>query len=779
MRKVLSFVLVLSLVLGSFSMAFAAPTTGYSDMNGEPSAEAVAVLSDLGVITGYPDGTFKPDNTLTRAEAAIVIVKALGLEHSVGAQTSNYTDMAGYGWAEGYIAFATNLGILSGYGDGTFKPGNTVSYNEMARMLVSALGYTPESLTGTWPANFVSKATALGIMDGIKSGGNAGANRGDVAIMTSNNLRNQIGTVNNDDIWSATIKDGRGTDADPYVYDTMAARLGGELVEGVIDADWDSLINLLPYLGKYAQFYVNNDEEVIAISEVLSTELTGNFSTSDSAIDLVAGTGIEFEADDDVDYRLRVDDLDNDYTEFINGEDATIAELDADIDYTINVKLSGRNIVEWYSTIAWEVTEGALADADDIADIADAELLRSDFDTDRSGNIIANSFELIGVDSLDDIKVDNVVYVYEGDEFIKRVAVGTKVVEGKVTRHSGSTYTVDGTGYKFATIDDATSDRPGVGDEVKLFIDAYGKIFDYEEIAGTPDTYAIVLAADDGGVDGDRVRIHTSDDTKKTFNVDYDGYTASAAMTAKLIGYSIDRNGDIDNIEYATAEEVDSLNLRNIVLDTTSTYAIAADVPVFVLDGANVDRITTYANVDRDEIPDNDVYYILDGNKIVALAGEFKGGASDDAYGVFSSYSVVYDADQDDNVAELVGFIDGTSATKRANKVFADMKTSVEAIGLYLVEMDADGYITTIVGPESTEDEGEITSLANSKMTVTLSSGTYDLVDDVVIYEVTMDGAKVDKYTARSASALRDGYTVYLYDTDSEEDGIEVVIFVK
>ncbi|NLM08527.1 MAG: S-layer homology domain-containing protein, partial [Clostridiales Family XIII bacterium] len=157
MRKVLSFVLVLSLVLGSFGMAFAAPL---SDVKGEDCADAVSVLTELGVVSGYPDGTYKPDNIVTRAEMAVIVVRALGLaNYATG--TSSFSDMAGH-WSNAYVAYATSLGIIDGYPDGTFRPDNTVSYDEAAKMLVAALGYTPESLPGTWPANYVVKAQALG-----------------------------------------------------------------------------------------------------------------------------------------------------------------------------------------------------------------------------------------------------------------------------------------------------------------------------------------------------------------------------------------------------------------------------------------------------------------------------------------------------------------------------------------------------------------------------------------------------------------------------------------
>ncbi len=156
MRKVLSFVLVLSLVLGSFGFAFAAPL---SDVVGQDCEEAVNVLTELGVVQGYPDGTFKPAQVVTRAEMAVIVVSALGLEdYAVG--TANFSDMAGH-WSNGYVAYAASLGIIAGYPDGTFKPNQIVSYDEAAKMLVAALGYTPDSLVGTWPANYVVKLSPL------------------------------------------------------------------------------------------------------------------------------------------------------------------------------------------------------------------------------------------------------------------------------------------------------------------------------------------------------------------------------------------------------------------------------------------------------------------------------------------------------------------------------------------------------------------------------------------------------------------------------------------
>ncbi|HPX70990.1 MAG TPA: S-layer homology domain-containing protein, partial [Bacillota bacterium] len=101
MRKVLSFMLVLAMILGSFSMVFALE---FPDV--DPDAkyhDAVAVLSDLDVVSGYTDGNYKPDNVVTRAEMASLIIKALGIAPAASA-TTRFPDVPSTHWASGYIA---------------------------------------------------------------------------------------------------------------------------------------------------------------------------------------------------------------------------------------------------------------------------------------------------------------------------------------------------------------------------------------------------------------------------------------------------------------------------------------------------------------------------------------------------------------------------------------------------------------------------------------------------------------------------------------------------
>jgi hypothetical protein len=189
MRKVLSFILVLALILTSFTAVFAADSQTPADVKDTEYEAAVTALIEKGIISGYTDGTFRPDGTITRAEACVVVVKAMapGEDALEAVSASSFSDLAGFDWAAKYINYAAAKGIISGYPDGTFRPANQVTYAEMASMLVRALGYSAGDLTGNWPDNFITKAATLGIFTDIDhkvNDVNAPAVRGHVAFMT-------------------------------------------------------------------------------------------------------------------------------------------------------------------------------------------------------------------------------------------------------------------------------------------------------------------------------------------------------------------------------------------------------------------------------------------------------------------------------------------------------------------------------------------------------------------------------------------------------------------
>lgn len=167
--KTIALTLAFTLIMST--SAFAAVP---NDVKGKSYEEAVSVLVEKGIITGDTDGSFHPDAELTRAQACIIIVKSMNAPsvEVVGSATqpvvkSGFKDMSGYGWAEGYINYAVKHNVIKGYPDGTFKPGNKVTMNELITMVLRASGYSDGTLSGAWPTNFINKATELDILKNI------------------------------------------------------------------------------------------------------------------------------------------------------------------------------------------------------------------------------------------------------------------------------------------------------------------------------------------------------------------------------------------------------------------------------------------------------------------------------------------------------------------------------------------------------------------------------------------------------------------------------------
>ena len=143
LKNVIALVCTLALVITSVSVVSFAEA--YTDVT-ESSAyyEAVESLSKLGIVTGYEDGTYKPEETVTRAEMAALIARIQGYEETAKANANTvFTDVPSTYWASGYVAQANGQGIINGYGDGTFGPDDAVKYEEAVKMIMATLGYTP------------------------------------------------------------------------------------------------------------------------------------------------------------------------------------------------------------------------------------------------------------------------------------------------------------------------------------------------------------------------------------------------------------------------------------------------------------------------------------------------------------------------------------------------------------------------------------------------------------------------------------------------------------
>lgn len=188
--------MLLIFVFAFTSMYMVAPAADFSDVAGDYAHyEAITALVDQGIINGYEDGTFKPENTITRAEfSKLLAVSSAPSGYTFSATTTTFPDIADmnapHGWAVPYISYAVSTKAINGYTDGTFQPGNNVTYGEAIKMIVCTLGYGPvtDTTLTPWYQGYLNIANQIGLTKNAAALGDAPANRGIVAHLIYNML---------------------------------------------------------------------------------------------------------------------------------------------------------------------------------------------------------------------------------------------------------------------------------------------------------------------------------------------------------------------------------------------------------------------------------------------------------------------------------------------------------------------------------------------------------------------------------------------------------------
>ena len=142
MKKFLSLVLALTMMMSLVTINAGAKE--FKDDKDITYDEAVAVISEIGVVDGREDGSFAPTDNLSRGAAAKIICNLIlgpTTAAELHADTAPYKDVPTSNTFSGYIAYCAKEGIISGYADGTFRPAGTLTGYAFMKMLLGALGY--------------------------------------------------------------------------------------------------------------------------------------------------------------------------------------------------------------------------------------------------------------------------------------------------------------------------------------------------------------------------------------------------------------------------------------------------------------------------------------------------------------------------------------------------------------------------------------------------------------------------------------------------------------
>ncbi|WP_336771070.1 S-layer homology domain-containing protein [Paenibacillus sp. MMO-58] len=149
----------------------AGKSTSFQDTVSHWASKDISLAAKLGIINGYPDGSFKPDSSITRAEFSTLIAKAFALRLGTGTTTFGDTQNS---WARESIQILASFGVINGYSDGTFRPDDKITRAEMIAM-ISKIFIMQENKSGNsfddvtaehWANKIIEEAAYAGIIQG-------------------------------------------------------------------------------------------------------------------------------------------------------------------------------------------------------------------------------------------------------------------------------------------------------------------------------------------------------------------------------------------------------------------------------------------------------------------------------------------------------------------------------------------------------------------------------------------------------------------------------------
>ncbi len=312
LKKVLALVLAFAC---AFTMFAGAAFTDAADIE---QTEAVEMLSALGVINGYTDGSFKPNDTISRAEAAKMIytIRNGGNDDATAFEgKSVFTDVYAGHWAEGYINFCYTNGIINGKGNSKFAPDDKVTGTELAKMLLICMGYQADKsgLTGT---GYTQRTNALasqnGLYDDVTASVTAAMPRQFAAQIMYNALNADTVTWSTDSnsyektkvetlVWKdAPNGNGSGSWVTETKNETMGKKwmkldtLEGGIVTGVVKEDGKDTFRVETTAGDYTKVAVDYSDLMgqkvnVMVKDNKADQVYGVYADEDSKV-LATGT---------------------------------------------------------------------------------------------------------------------------------------------------------------------------------------------------------------------------------------------------------------------------------------------------------------------------------------------------------------------------------------------------------------------------------------------------------------------------------------------------------
>ena len=775
MKKFLS--MVLALVMAMSLVTISAGAKDFTDDSKVNYAEAVDVISALGIVDGYTDGSFRPTTELNRAQAAKIICNmVLGptTASALSASAAPFSDVPADHWAAGYIAYCAKEGIIAGMGDGTFHPADTLTGYAFMKMLLTAIGYDAEmeSFVGAnWGVNVAKQAIGIGLDDGNDEFvGTAKVTREEACLYAFNALTATMvkyGSKTTVNVNGATVVVGgsEATEVDGKGYKDYKGAAENETLEfcekyfpnlKLSDSDPDDF-------GRPANTWKIKSKEVGTYAKAPVLTYTKEVKGGDLYDDLgkpevgdatlyTDGSAYETDAADFVAKKSDVKKGGNGvllevYTED-NGEDVDVT------------------LVMIHTFI------GEVADVDE--------------NDDDERIVVVDGMEYVTEEFEEE---DMVLYTKakaegESDYAIKSMVLAEKQT-GKLTKKVGGVYTIDGEEYKL-TKDTTTTVK--VKDDVDFYLDPYGYIIMMEtaEESVSADNMAYVLKAGESRGEG-WAKLLFTDGTTKTVDTD-EVYAEDIVVSFKVDDGVYELKDKTTDTKTATDFEKGDTKMGGVRVDSKTVFVYMINT---MKDG-EVDDTDYKAYTSFKKAPGFDsatiTYYAKDSvaNVVYVEVTDTGLASSSDAL-IFLAAQDDLDVndDGDDEWYEFQAIVDGKITTLNVLTDAEGLDPLVDDVMVYkTATYNSDDMVKKFTAPADDDYEVVYTCKKESNEVIILGDESYAFADDVKVFVVDDD-----EIAAGSISTIREDNTglqeegtkdpyASIYFTLDEGD-VDMIVLVK
>ena len=811
LKRALSLGLTAAMISGLMVMGSSAAS--YADVTSENNQEAIEVLQAVGIMVGDENGDFNPDQNVTRNEMAVVMSNLMEYNVASYANTSPFTDVPS--WAEPYVAACFVNGITAGTSATTYGGSETVTTAQAALMLMKALGYFQynQDFGTDWQLATTRQGNAIDLFDGVDAGVTQAMTRNDVAQLVLNTLESGMVTPTT----SGNITVGGVTIASSVEYNYVTSNAGyAKSISGALSTDANSdagrpIVELGEDLyqgdlakakdhdafGRPASIWSYKDNEIGTYVD----DRTQTWTTKVTERDLYRSAGTAAV---------------NDYTwtYWIDGEAHTMDGSKLDRNNTDRWQTTGNGVLTemFVDTVAETVDVTVIHSY--VAEVSRVEANSDDNDytvtvnlkTRPDGVAVNREFSTETEFARGDIVVVNIA---DGDIEAMTLA---ETVEGTVSAVKANDYLrIDGTTYNYnyayttdTVLNGYTSDNkglydlenntpanPGAGDEVVLYLDANGCLVAVAEAGEVAEDYVLVQGTHKAYGDNS-AKIVKYDGTEETIDIDeVDGNDDPATVTGNYTDkgqlgkgvYKYSRSGNAydlssskaDDPEFRTVQmyevKIENGRSRMVEEDTAhdnDTYYVDSNT-VFV-DAYNNTSYIGYNNVPTMSDVEGWIVYDEDNTvaDIVFITNDVAYELDNDNFFLVTSANGEEEYNEKGNIWNYTGYINGEKTTL----TFADEQNLT--VGVYkILKTDSDGNVTDI---ERVVDKAEVLNNygVNSDAYATYAKGQSLTVANKTNSDKSFDASKGEVAHERF-TYLSDESLVVVVNLNDENDDVDTV----